>query len=61
MKVGRGVGEDGPEPVGWPSDASVGAMLDQSGVIRVDTLTQMFHTGTSSPASRCPPARASPC
>ena len=34
------------EPVGWPSDASVGAMLDQSGVIRVDTLTQMFHTAS---------------
>jgi hypothetical protein len=46
VKVGRGGEEDAAEPSGRPSDASVGAMLDQSGVIRVDTLTQMFHTAS---------------
>ncbi|MCU1352339.1 MAG: CoA-binding domain protein [Acidimicrobiales bacterium] len=44
VKVGQGVDEGWEQPDGWPPDATIGALLEQSGVIRVDTLTQMFHT-----------------
>ncbi|MCU1453732.1 MAG: CoA-binding domain protein [Acidimicrobiales bacterium] len=46
VKVGRGVDEGWEPPEGWPRDATVGALLDQTGVLRVDTLTQMFHTAS---------------
>ncbi|HEY4377533.1 MAG TPA: GNAT family N-acetyltransferase, partial [Acidimicrobiales bacterium] len=49
VKVGPGVGEGGEEQVVGPSDGTVGAVgavLDQTGVIRVDTLTQMFHAAS---------------
>ncbi|MEO6627799.1 MAG: GNAT family N-acetyltransferase [Aquihabitans sp.] len=44
VKVGGAVGDHWEEPDGWPPDATAGALLDQTGIIRVDNLTQMFHT-----------------
>jgi acyl-CoA synthetase (NDP forming)/RimJ/RimL family protein N-acetyltransferase len=38
----RAAGWEGDGPDGWPSDATVDAMLRQTGVIRVDTLEQLF-------------------
>lgn len=44
VKVGGEV-SDGWDAVGdWPEGATVAALLEQAGVIRVDNLTQMFHT-----------------
>ena len=36
--------ESWAEPDNWPPDATVDALLAQTGVVRVDNLTQMFHT-----------------
>ncbi len=44
VKVGGAVGDRWEEPVGWPPDATAAALLEQTGVIRVDNLTQMLHT-----------------
>ena len=59
VRVGRGVrGPEGDvatssdegdlqrwaEPENWPPDATVDALLGQTGIIRVDTITQMMHT-----------------
>lgn len=44
VKVGAAAGDRWEEPVGWPPDATASALLEQTGVIRVDNLTQMFHT-----------------
>ncbi|MCU1497729.1 MAG: CoA-binding domain protein [Acidimicrobiales bacterium] len=44
VKVGGAAGDRWVEPVGWPPDATAAALLEQTGVIRVDNLTQMFHT-----------------
>ena len=44
VKVGGAAGDRWEEPEGWPSDATGAALLEQTGVIRVDNLTQMFHT-----------------
>jgi acyl-CoA synthetase (NDP forming)/RimJ/RimL family protein N-acetyltransferase len=44
---GRRLTRSGPpdsEAMPWPEDATYGALLDQSGVIRVDTLRQLFDT-----------------
>jgi len=44
VKVGGRLGDHWDEPEGWPPDATGAALLEQTGVIRVDNLTQMFHT-----------------
>lgn len=44
VKVGGSATEPGLDPERWPGDATAAALLDQTGVIRVDNLTQMFHT-----------------
>jgi acyl-CoA synthetase (NDP forming)/RimJ/RimL family protein N-acetyltransferase len=44
VKVGGAADSHWEEPEGWPSHATAAALLDQTGVIRVDNLTQMFHT-----------------
>ncbi|QXC62165.1 GNAT family N-acetyltransferase [Aquihabitans sp. G128] len=44
VKVGGAAGDRWVEPEGWPPDATAAALLEQTGVIRVDNLTQMFHT-----------------
>ncbi len=44
VKVGGAAGDRWDEPDDWPPDATGAALLEQAGVIRVDNLTQMFHT-----------------
>ncbi len=45
VKVGGSATDaGGVDPEGWPADATSAALLEQTGVIRVDNLTQMFHT-----------------
>nr|HEX2576176.1 acetate--CoA ligase family protein [Aquihabitans sp.] len=44
VKVGGAAADHWVEPEDWPPDATSGALLEQTGIIRVDNLTQMFHT-----------------
>lgn len=44
VKVGGSVADRWEEPEGWPPDATAAALLEQTGIVRVDNLTQMFHT-----------------
>ena len=44
VKVGGEVADHWEEPDGWPTEASAAALLAQTGIIRVDNLTQMLHT-----------------
>jgi acyl-CoA synthetase (NDP forming)/RimJ/RimL family protein N-acetyltransferase len=44
VKVGGSVGDHWEEPEGWPPDATAAALLEQTGIIRVDNLTQMLFT-----------------
>jgi acyl-CoA synthetase (NDP forming)/RimJ/RimL family protein N-acetyltransferase len=44
VKVGGAAADHWEEPEGWPSDATGAALLEQTGIVRVDNLTQMFHT-----------------
>jgi acyl-CoA synthetase (NDP forming)/GNAT superfamily N-acetyltransferase len=44
VKVGGAAADHWEEPEGWPPDATGAALLEQTGIIRVDNLTQMFHT-----------------
>jgi acyl-CoA synthetase (NDP forming)/RimJ/RimL family protein N-acetyltransferase len=42
VKSGRAVALDRLDPDGWPVETSLDALLSQTGVIRVDTLEQLF-------------------
>ncbi len=42
VKSGRAVSLDQFDPDGWPAETSLDALLAQTGVIRVDTLEQLF-------------------
>ncbi|MGB3056300.1 MAG: GNAT family N-acetyltransferase [Acidimicrobiales bacterium] len=44
VKVGGVPADHWDEPDAWPADATATALLEQTGVIRVDNLTQMIHT-----------------
>ncbi|MCB0971508.1 MAG: GNAT family N-acetyltransferase, partial [Acidimicrobiales bacterium] len=44
VKVGGVPSDRWEEPPGWPDGATADALLDQTGVVRVDNLTQMIHT-----------------
>lgn len=44
VKVGGAPSDGWDEPEGWPPDATAAALLEQTGVVRVDNLTQMIHT-----------------
>ena len=44
VKVGGSPADRWEEPEGWPPDATAAALLEQTGIVRVDNLTQMFHT-----------------
>ncbi len=42
VERGDGVASGGPDDRRWPSDGTIAAMLSQSGVMRVDTPTELF-------------------
>jgi acyl-CoA synthetase (NDP forming)/RimJ/RimL family protein N-acetyltransferase len=44
VKVGGSTADHWEEPEGWPPDATAAALLEQTGVVRVDNLTQMLFT-----------------
>ena len=44
VKVGGAAADRWEEPADWPPDATGSALLEQTGIVRVDNLTQMFHT-----------------
>jgi acyl-CoA synthetase (NDP forming)/RimJ/RimL family protein N-acetyltransferase len=44
VKVGGAPADRWVEPEGWPPGATAAALIEQTGIIRVDNLTQMFHT-----------------
>jgi acyl-CoA synthetase (NDP forming)/RimJ/RimL family protein N-acetyltransferase len=44
VKVGGDPKDRWNEPEGWPPDATAAALLDQTGIIRTDNLTQMLFT-----------------
>lgn len=44
VKVGGAAEDRWEEPEDWPPDATSTALLEQTGIVRVDNLTQMFHT-----------------
>ncbi len=44
VKVGGAADDRWDEPEDWPTGATGAALLEQTGIIRVDNLTQMFHT-----------------
>jgi len=44
VKVGGRAADRWEEPEGWPPDATAAALLEQTGIVRVDNLTQMLHT-----------------
>jgi acyl-CoA synthetase (NDP forming)/RimJ/RimL family protein N-acetyltransferase len=44
VKVGGSEGDHWEEPEGWPPDATGAALLEQTGIVRVDNLTQMLFT-----------------
>ena len=44
VKVGGVPADHWEEPPGWPDGATADALLEQTGVVRVDNLTQMIHT-----------------
>ncbi|MGI8755083.1 MAG: GNAT family N-acetyltransferase, partial [Acidimicrobiales bacterium] len=46
VKVGGEVADRWDEPDGWPTEASAAALLEQTGIIRVDNLTQMLDTAS---------------
>lgn len=46
VKVGGSEVDHWEEPDWWPPGASAAALLDQTGVVRVDNLTQMFPTAS---------------
>ncbi|MEZ5204874.1 MAG: GNAT family N-acetyltransferase [Acidimicrobiales bacterium] len=57
VKVGGAPAAGWVEPEGWPPDATAAALLEQTGVIRTDNLTQMLHTASllaSQPLPRGP-------
>ncbi len=44
VKVGGSAADHWDEPEGWPPDATAAALLEQTGIVRVDNLTQMLFT-----------------
>src|SRR6478735_777730 len=44
VKVGGSPADRWDEPEGWPVGATAAALIEQTGIVRVDNLTQMFHT-----------------
>ena len=44
VKVGGSPADRWEEPEGWPAGATAAALIEQTGIVRVDNLTQMFHT-----------------
>lgn len=46
VKVGGAPADGWDEPEGWPPDATAAALLEQTGVIRTDNLTQMLYTAS---------------
>ncbi len=44
VKVGGSQADHWEEPEGWPPDATAAALLEQTGIVRVDNLTQMLFT-----------------
>ena len=44
VKVGGSEADHWEEPEGWPTDATAAALLEQTGIVRVDNLTQMLFT-----------------
>ena len=46
VKVGGNSSDHWEEPEGWPADATAVALLEQTGIVRVDNLTQMLHTAS---------------
>ncbi|WP_426573058.1 GNAT family N-acetyltransferase [Aquihabitans sp. McL0605] len=44
VKVGGSPADRWEEPEGWPPGATAAALLEQTGIVRVDNLTQMLHT-----------------
>lgn len=44
VKVAGGADESWTDPDDWPEGATVSALFDQTGIVRVDNLTQMLHT-----------------
>jgi len=46
VKVGGSIAEHWDEPEGWPPDATAAALLEQTGIVRVDNLTQMLHVAS---------------
>jgi len=46
VKVGGARSAGWSEPEGWPPDATAAALLEQTGVIRTDNLTQMLNTAS---------------
>jgi acyl-CoA synthetase (NDP forming)/GNAT superfamily N-acetyltransferase len=44
VKVGGSAADHWEEPEGWPPDATGAALLEQTGIVRVDNLTQMLLT-----------------
>ncbi|MGN6693337.1 MAG: bifunctional acetate--CoA ligase family protein/GNAT family N-acetyltransferase [Aquihabitans sp.] len=44
VKVGGSAADHWVEPDAWPPDATAAALLEQTGIIRVDNLTQMLFT-----------------
>lgn len=46
VKVGGASAHGWDEPEGWPPDATAAALLEQTGVIRTDNLTQMLYTAS---------------
>ena len=62
VKVGGSPADRWEEPEGWPPDATAAALLEQTGIVRVDNLTQMFHTaGRAGQPAAAGAATASPC
>jgi acyl-CoA synthetase (NDP forming)/RimJ/RimL family protein N-acetyltransferase len=44
VKVGGSAADHWEEPEDWPPDATAAALLEQTGIVRVDNLTQMLFT-----------------
>ncbi|MEZ5180478.1 MAG: acetate--CoA ligase family protein [Acidimicrobiales bacterium] len=46
VKVGGASAHGWHEPEGWPPDATAAALIEQTGIIRTDNLTQMLYTAS---------------
>ncbi|MFN8017845.1 MAG: GNAT family N-acetyltransferase [Acidimicrobiales bacterium] len=57
VKVDSPVSDRWDEPVGWPAGATAAGLLEQTGIIRVDNLTQMLHTAAVLAHQPLPAAR----